>query len=117
MKISSKEKSTIVQQKNFAIKTETSLSEDMFQHLVTQTILTIPKPYRDTVEKLEKKKRTTIAILKDIQPHDTMEGMLAAQMIAVNDMAMHCLATADGLGSCSPHTQNWLIQANKLIRT
>ncbi len=97
MKELMKEKST--QHINEYVNMKGFLSDDLFQQLVTQTILTLPKQHRDTVEKLARKKALITEALEDINPQDVTEGMLAAQMIAVNDMAMHCLAISDGMGS------------------
>ena len=56
-------------------------------------------------------------ILEHIQPRDLLETMLASQLIAVHNMAMHCTTTAMIQDQVFQAKMEYMNQANKLNRT
>jgi hypothetical protein len=57
------------------------------------------------------------AALRGIAPRDPLEGMLAAQMVAVHEAAMGCFHRAHDRGYAPGLRQAELSQANKLVRS
>ena len=62
-------------------------------------------------------KWAALAALRDAAPRDALEGMLAAQMVALHHAAMECLRRAHLPEQAFEVRQANLGQANKLIRT
>jgi hypothetical protein len=58
-----------------------------------------------------------MALLNGIQPQDEIEGMLAAQMIAVHNMAMETLKRAMITGQTVERTESNMNHATKMLRT
>ena len=56
-------------------------------------------------------------ILQHIQPRDLLETMLASQLIATHNLAMHCTTTAMIQGQVFQAKMEYMNQANKLSRT
>jgi hypothetical protein len=56
-------------------------------------------PVPDSLPPLERRRRmeAAAATLKGIGPRDDTEGMLAAQMVATHNLALDCLARANGI--------------------
>ena len=61
--------------------------------------------------------QATAAALKGIAPQDTIEGMLAAQMVAVYKASMECLSRGLHPDQSAEVSHFNLNQANKLMRT
>jgi hypothetical protein len=61
--------------------------------------------------------RATRGALLGIAPRDPLEGMLAAQMLAIHDTAMECLRRAHIPDQTFEGRQANLAQANKLVRS
>jgi hypothetical protein len=58
-----------------------------------------------------------LATLHDIGPKDTIEGLLAVQMVSVHELAMEFLARAIRQGQSFAGTDANVNRANKLMRT
>lgn len=68
-------------------------------------------------ENLIKVCNTAMAILNGLQPRDEIEGMLAMQMIATHNLAMHTLTRAMITGQTFEGKQANVNQATKMLRT
>ena len=71
----------------------------------------------DSDEALATSKESTILTLMGIDPQDDLEGMLAAQMLAVHNATMECFRRAMVEDQHFDHRERNLNFANKLSRT
>jgi hypothetical protein len=80
--------------------------------LLEQVHATLPDAKQDLVHW-----NYVLATLHDIGPKDTIEGLLAVQMVSVHELAMEFLARAIRQGQSSEATDGNVNRANKLLRT
>lgn len=95
-----------------------SVSEEFTNSLSTQALMATPRVSQADSKAIEKIKTSTKAVLSGINPQDEIEGMLAAQMLAMHNAAMECFSYAALLGSSEPARKGeYLNQSNKLCRS
>lgn len=95
-----------------------SVSDDFTETLFKQATLTVPKIMRSDPETFKKRQKAILAAMTGINPQDEIEGMLAAQMIALHNASMECFSYSMAIGSSVPAVKGeFLNQANKLCRT
>jgi len=58
-----------------------------------------------------------VAALQGIHPQDTLEGMLAVQMVAIHNMAMECMKRAATPEQSDLALEAYINRATKLMRT
>jgi hypothetical protein len=75
------------------------------------------RPYIGDEEKKTKLRAIVTAGMTGIAPRDKVEGMIAAQMLAIHDTAMACFRYAMGANKTSGLFRDYLNQAGKLSRT
>jgi hypothetical protein len=93
-----------------------SVSDEFNSVLAHQAIQTLGTKYSDSGSQ-ERQMHATIDALIGIGPRDELEGMLAAQMVALHNASMECLRRAMlGEQTFEGRREN-LNQANKLSRT
>lgn len=80
--------------------------------LVEQLLATLPRANQNPA-----RWNFLLATLHDIGPKDTLEGLLAVQMVSVHVLAMEFLARAMDLGQSFEGTDANINRANKLLRT
>ena len=93
-----------------------SVSDDFNNELANQAIQTLWTKHSDSESK-KRQLHATIDALIGISPRDELEGMLAAQMIALHNAAMECLRRAMISEQSLEGRRENLNQANKLSRT
>lgn len=79
-----------------------STSKDFTNILVTQAAYSVSNSFRNKKD-IEMQQEACFAAIKGISPNDEIEGMLAAQMVAIHNASMECFrrsmlegATFDG---------------------
>lgn len=98
-------------------KVAKALSEETINNLTQQVYLTTPDFKKDNTDQSQKKKKAIATMISNIAPQDEIEGMLAAQMLALHNASLDCLSISMTAGSCSAARYDSLNQANKLSRT
>ncbi len=88
---------------------------DTSVHLLAQALSATP--HLDIERDLQTYQKLILTILRGIGPKDTVEGVLAVQMVAVHNAAMHFLARAVAKGNNMQVTDANVNRANKLFRT
>jgi hypothetical protein len=93
-----------------------SQSDNWNEYIGLQAIASI-QPYLGDEEKRDKMRAIAVAGLTGIGPKDALEGMIAAQMLAIHDAAMACFRYALAANKSSGLFRDFLGQAGKLSRT
>ena len=94
-----------------------SESEDFGDVLIDQTINCLWLPEGTDNTALDKRISSTLVAMMGIAPVDEIEGMLAAQMVAVHNAAMECLRRAMISGQTYEGRDQNLKHAAKFTRT
>lgn len=93
-----------------------SRSDDWNNLLANQTIQALSRAHSDA-DTLNKQYAATVAALIGISPQDELEGMMAAQLIAIHNAAMECYRRAMIADLSFEWRRECLSQANKLSRS
>ena len=90
-----------------------TVDRDLADTLITQVGHTVPGGNTDPAKTLNK----SLAAMHDIAPRDTLEGMLAAQMVGAHNLGMECMKRAMIEGQHTDAIKSYLSLGNKCMRT